>query len=349
MADVVSGAPVDFTWEAGTVRVPHVDVDANGVRVFGVDRGDFVSAIGHWFAQKRKYESRPETPAPVEKLPTPPPSAAVAFGAFHFRTADESAKTDLSWLGEPTTGAAWKDAGEGFWDEMGYPAKGIGLYRTEFRAPGAWRGKRVLLACASWDYPVFLEHATFYVNGEPAGEYRGHAWANLDVLDITAHVREGDNSLGVLVEATEVRGGYIGQLVAFPLENLREAHDLKAGWRLFKDNVKSAPVELPLDAEGRHLEAEVELAADWPEDGVFLEFEVGDRCLRLVVINGRPIAYNQFLHPYPNIMQVNLYPWAKPGQVNRIELWPDSLEAAPTRRMIVRNVRVGAVEGGEGR
>jgi len=349
VVDVVSGAPVDFTWEAGAVRVPHVDVEANGLRVFGVDRRDLLEAVQHWFAEKQRYESRPSAPAPVAKLPPPPATDALVLSPFRFRPADETAKTDLSWLTEPTTGAAWKDAGYGFWDEMGYPAKGVGLYRRDFRAPDSWRGRRVMLACASWDYPVFLEKATFYVNGEPAGEYQGHAWANFDVLDITSHLRPGDNSLGVLVEATEVRGGCIGQLVAYPLENLTEPQVLKTGWQLYADNRHSAPVELPLDASGRYLATEVRLPADWPEDGIFLEFEVGDRCLRMVVINGRPIAYNQFLHPYPNIMQVNLYPWAQPGQVNRIELWPDSMEAAPTRRLIVHSVRVGAMARGSAR
>jgi hypothetical protein len=42
-------------------------------------------------------------------------------------------------------------------------------------------------------------------------------------------------------------------------------------------------------------------------------------------------------------MQVNLYPWAKPGQVNRIELWYRTPEETAKQKMIVKSVRVGAV------
>jgi hypothetical protein len=341
--DIVTGKPVDFTWEDGAARIPNVDLDMNAVKVFGVERDSFLDAAQRWFAEKRRYETRPV----VSKSPPPaapqPPSTAVAMDTFRFRQADAGAKTDLAWLTEPTAGAAWHDASYGFWDEMGYAAKGIGLYRRTFRAPAAWRGHRVLLACASWDYPVFLERATMYLNGKRVGDYEGHPWANFDVLDITPYLKEGENALGVLVEATEVRGGYIGQLTAFPLENLEDAKDLSAGWKLYSDNQKWTPVNLPLEATGRHLETDVTLPAAWKGKDAFLEFEVADRWVGCVVINGRVIAYNGFLHPYGNIMQVNLYPWARPGEVNRIELWSYRPQEQAQQRMIVKSVRIGAV------
>lgn len=341
--DVESGKPVAFTWQDGTLRVPGLDLDANAVRVFSVPRPSLTGAVQHWFAEKRRYETRPVVaPSSEASAALPEPTAAV-MDSFRFRPTDARAKTDLSWLTEPTEGAAWKTVGHGFWDEMGYPAKGVGLYRRTFRAPAAWRGHRVLLACASFDYPVFLERAAFFLNGRPAGEYQGHAWANFDVLDVTDRIHEGDNSLGVLVEATEGRGGYIGQLVLFPLENLQEARDLTTGWRLFSDNQKWTPATLPLGTSGRHLETDVALPAGWRDTSVFLEWEVSDRWVYVVVVNGRAIAYNPFLHPYGNIMQVNLYPYAKPGQVNRIELWGRGPGEIAQQRMIVKSVRIGTV------
>ena len=61
------------------------------------------------------------------------------------------------------------------------------------------------------------------------------------------------------------------------------------------------------------------------------------------MINGRPIAYNQSVHPFGNIMQVNLHPWAKPGEINRIELWPRTPEDTPKSKLIVKSVRIGTV------
>ena len=145
------------------------------------------------------------------------------------------------------------------------------------------------------------------------------------------------------VEAEQVRGGYLGQLVVYPLEKLDDARDLREGWRLFDDNRHYRPATLPLKAAGRHLETDVALPADWQGKDVYLEFEVADRWVGIVVVNGRVIAYNQSLHPYPNIMQVNLYPWAKPGQTNRIELWPRTPEEHAAAEMTVERVRIGTV------
>jgi hypothetical protein len=42
-------------------------------------------------------------------------------------------------------------------------------------------------------------------------------------------------------------------------------------------------------------------------------------------------------------MQVNLYPWARLGEVNRIELWSYRPQEQAQQKMIVKSVRIGAV------
>ena len=340
--DQITGQPLDFGFENGTVRVPHINLEPNQIKIFGVERGNFLAALEHWFAEKQHYESRPTPTAKAEKLPIPPARDAV-FDTFYFRQAPPAVTNDLTWLTEPVTAPAWKKVGCGFWDEMGFSAKGIGLYRQTFHAPDSWRGHRVLLAFASYDYPVFLENAAVFVNGRLAGDYRAHGWANFDVLDITPLLKPGENSLAVLVSAGEVRGGYIGQLVAFALENLEDARELKNNWKFFSDNRHFAAASLPLEKTGRYLATDVALPAKWEKEGVFLEFEVGNQWVGLVTINGRPIAFNQSVHPFANIMQINLYPWAKPGEVNRIELWPLRSDEIAKQKMVVKSVRIGVV------
>jgi hypothetical protein len=347
LLDVVSGKPVGFTWEHGAIRVSGLNIAANTMRIFAVDSSDAIAAVQHWFAEKRRFESRAAAPLTVERLPSPPPTAVV-MDAFRFRqvqSTGDAGSLGSSWLAESTAGPAWQDAGYGFWDEMGFAAHGIGLYRRSFHVPAAWQGHRVLLAFVSFDYPVFLERAQVYVNAQPVGDYRGHGWSNFDVLDITQHLHQGDNAVAAAVEAREVRGGYIGQMVAYPLENLEEPIELRSGWKLFADNRQFAPATFPLKAVGRHLETDVTLPATWNGKQIFLEFEVSDRWVGCVVVNGRVIGYNQSFHPYPNIMQINLYPWAKPGQSNRIELWPRTPEETAKARMIVKSVRIGTVQG----
>ena len=96
---------------------------------------------------------------------------------------------------------------------------------------------------------------------------------------------------------------------------------------------------------GRHLETDVTVPATWKKDEVFLEWEGSERWVYLVVVNGRSIGYNAFLHPYANIMQVNLYPYIKPGEANRIELWGRGPAEIAQQKMILKRVRIGTVAG----
>jgi hypothetical protein len=342
IVDVASGQAVEFNWKDGAACIAGLTLPRGAVRVLAVDNLQPLSAVAHWFAEKCRYEARAPEIKPVEE-PPPPPATAIVFRDFRFRPAEAGTAENLAWLDEPTDRPPWQPQSYGFWDEQGQPARGVGLYRQTFRLPDAWQGRRVLLACMSFDYPVFLEKAEFYVNGRAAGQYKAHGWTNFDVLDITPYLVPGENRLAVRVDAEQVRGGYLGQLVAYPLETLDDARELREGWRLYDDNRHFRPAALPLTAKGRHLETDVALPAGWQGNDVYLEFEVADRWVGILVVNGRVIGYNQSLHPYPNIMQVNLYPWAKPGQTNRIELWPRSPEETASQKMIVQHVRIGTV------
>lgn len=342
VVDVVSGQPVKFDWESGEIRISGMALARSAVRVLGIDNPKPLTAVAHWFSEKCRYEQACPEIEPAEE-PVLPPAMSIVFREFRFRRSEGGEPQDLAWLDEPTDRAPWGPQSYGFWDEQGQPVQGVGLYRQRFQLPDAWHGRRLLLACMSFDYPVFLEQAEFYVNGHVAGQYGGHAWANFDVLDITPYLQPGENRLAVRVEAKQVRGGYLGQLVVYPLEELEKARDLREGWKLYDDNRTYQSATLPLQASGRHLETDVDLPADWQGKDIYLEFEVADRWVGIIVINGRVISYNQSLHPYPNIMQVNLYPWARAGQTNRIELWPRTPENTPSVRMAVDRVRIGTV------
>ena len=50
--------------------------------------------------------------------------------------------------------------------------------------------------------------------------------------------------------------------------------------------------------------------------------ETASQWLGSVVVNGRPINYNGYLHPFGLRAEVNLTPYLQPGRANRIELWP---------------------------
>ncbi len=321
VTQVLSGEKVDFTYENGQVKVAGLSLAAKDTLVLGWRRAGLAGAMTHWFEEKCKYAPQVKPTDPVKEADLPP-AGMVVLEQFKFRLDAAEGKAE-AWLNEPTAGQ-WKDAGYGFWDEMGYPAKGVGLYRTSFTVPPAWQGRRVMLAFASYDYPVFLEQTTAYLNGQKVCEYKGHPWANFDVTEITAGVHEGENQIAFRVEAKEVRGGYIGQVIIYPLEKLENQVEVKDGWRLMSDNLNGRVITLPTNDQGRYLTTTVKIPAEWAgrEKDILLEFASPSRRVSSVVVNGRPINFNQSGHPYGNIAQVPLYPWIKPGEVNTLELWP---------------------------
>jgi len=224
------------------------------------------------------------------------------------------AKTDLAWTREPTTGPAWKDVGYGFWDEMGFAPTGIGLYRGILPVPAAWKGKHVLLALAVFSGPVFYGTPTIYINGKLVGPGSSGGDVANTVLDVTQWVREGNNDLGILVETSDVRGGFVGTMLAYAQDDLQAVRPLTSGWRLYQDDRQFTPVALPLKARGRHLQIDASIPADWYADEIYLDFTIGlSRNLRYVVLNDHPIGLNSSGHALPNRMRINLYPWAKPG------------------------------------
>lgn len=338
--DLVSGKAVEFRCSGGMVQIPHLAIQPNEIRLFGFDGNDGLQAMTEWFSQKRRFEARATAPIKAEILPKPP-ATAVAIDQFRFRHLTSHDANQRAWLDEPTNGAGWSTIGESFWDESGYPALGVGLYRQSFRIPGNWRGRRILLAFVSFDTPVFLEKAEVFVNRQAIGEYRGHGWSNFDVWDVTGHVKADENALAVRVTAAEVRGAYLGQVVFFPLEKLEDVRELTTDWRLYRDNQHYVAASLPSKAAGRYLETRVRLPAQWNPKRIFLEFDVEERWVGCVVVNGRAIAFNQSCHPFGNIAQVNLYPWAKPGDEVCIELWPRDPASMAKTKMPLLAARIG--------
>ena len=73
---------------------------------------------------------------------------------------------------------------------------------------------------------------------------------------------------------------------------------LAGTWQAVKgDLVTAADATIPGKFTGSHLRRTLELPADWRGKTVFLHFESAEQWVGSVVVNGRPINYNGYLHP----------------------------------------------------
>ena len=59
----------------------------------------------------------------------------------------------------------------------------------------------------------------------------------------------------------------------------------------------------------------------WAGKDIFIEWSSRSSWVSSLVINGHPIGYNLYAHPYGLIVRVNVNPFIKPAEVNVIELW----------------------------
>jgi hypothetical protein len=134
-----------------------------------------------------------------------------------------------------------------------------------------------------------------------------------------------------------------------PEPALKPALDLAGPWQsVLADGLTSQPVTLPGKARGRCLVREVDLPAAWAGRSLYAHLEMPGQWLGSVVVNGHPINYNSYLHPYGLRADINLTPFAQPGRRNRVELWPFATIPPPggNPRTEEADMEIGAVRIG---
>jgi len=81
-------------------------------------------------------------------------------------------------------------------------------------------------------------------------------------------------------------------------------------------------VRLPGRTKAQFVARDVQVPASWQERNVWLHIESETQWLGSVVVNGHPMSYNGFLHPFGLRTEINVTPFVQPGEPNRVELWP---------------------------
>lgn len=349
--DLLTRQPVQFTCTPdGWVTIPNVAFAGQAVRAFAVRRANMVDALPFWWNEKTTYW---RSLAPAKAPATPAQRANVVFDRWQFHTDPD---------GTVTSSETWKQAGfdDTKWDRVPLGAwnlrsdalrdyHGVGLYRARFQVPDAWSGHRVVLSLYAMNTPIAYDRGEFFVNGTPVADYQARGWSQTLRYDVTDQLRPGENVLAVKVTGGKEFSGLAGAIWLEAEPALSPAQDLAGPWQMMGADYRSQEtVALPGKIKGRCLVRTVDVPASWAGRTVYLHLEMPSQWLGSVVINGQPINYNSYLHPYGLRTDINLAPYVRAGAGNKLELWPYATipgpgteGRAPTADMEITAVRIG--------
>ncbi|MDR3708861.1 MAG: hypothetical protein P4L33_11195 [Capsulimonadaceae bacterium] len=333
--DMATKQGVPFSYSDGMVRIPQVAIDGYQVRVFGSRRADLASGLGVWWGEKVKYWQKrdggdigyvpPTTRQVGETLPV---------DTWRF-LADRDGKLSQSdaWRLPEFPDSAWATIGRGPWNELDpglHDYRGIGLYRAQINIPPSWSNRKVLLNLYSFDRPIAYDNAVFWINGKQAATYARRTWNQTYNYDVTALVHPGANIIAVQVTGGPEFSGLSGCVWLNPQGSLEQQVDLAGPWTVYDAAYKPGPsATLPGRLTGRYVAASCDIPEKWRGKSVYVRIRTPEQWLGSLVVNGRPIVYNQYLHPFGTISDINLTPYVFFGKTNRLELWPYSTTATP--------------------
>jgi hypothetical protein len=168
------------------------------------------------------------------------------------------------------------------------------------------------------------------------------------MYDVTDQLKAGPNVLAVRVKGGKQFSGVAGAVWLAAERKLQPALDLGGEWQTASADFRSTgTVKLPGRAKACFVFREFDAPAAWKDRSVFLHVETATQWLGSVVVNGRPLNTNGYLHPFGLRAEINLTPYVQPGRANRIELWPFATiprQGKPTANpadLEVQNIRVG--------
>ena len=335
--DLETNTPVPFVVEQNGALLKNVEFKPYELKMYAVRRRSIVNDLSVWWQEKLTYWRK--TPAQIAATKVVLPEKSEQKGAeetiplesWRFRTDPDttiSRETDWTKLSfdDSDDDSGWKTSPREPWtffDSKLKDYQGVGLYRIKFTVPSSWNGRQILLSLYSWDTPIVYDIGDFYVNGTKVASYQAHGWSQTLNYDITSNIHPGENSLAIQVTGGEKLGGLGGAIWIESRTTLSPVLDLKSQWKTVdKDWVTNSDYAMPAKVTAKYLTCEVPIPADWKGRNVYLDWSSKNQWVGSVVVNGIPISYNSYVHPFPLLSRVNITPSLKAGALNTIELWP---------------------------
>lgn len=330
VTDLLTKAPVDFSYENGFVKVAGVDFATQGTRAFAAKRAEGAGALPFWWAEKTTCWK------PSEGGTLPPVQAntrTIPFNSWKFQTDPDNAMAQKTeWMQPGFADANWETLKIGPWnlqDEKLKDYRGTGLYRAAFTVPPAWKGRTVNFNLYSYNTPVVYDFGEFFLNGQKITDYQAHGGSQTLNYDVTALLKPGENVLAVRVKGSNGNGngfsGIAGSVWLEPERAYGQTLDLAGDWQAIgPDYLTRKTVTMPGNLQAKYLEKTVEIPANWAGRDTFVHVDVGGngQWMKSVSVNGHPVTLNMFSHPFGLRTEINISPYVRYGGPNTIQVWP---------------------------
>lgn len=328
VVDLITNEAVDFVAKDGGIAIKNVNFGGYEVKAFAVKRKTMVEGLPIWWGEKTFYWRRgaEERAAAAASFPAPPLDNphVIAFDVWKFQPdRDGALAAATTWRRPEFDDRSWKTMKIGPWnilDPTLRDYRGAGLYRRKFVLPPDWSNKQVLLSLYSFDTPIAYDFGRFFINGLPVADYSARGWSQTLNYDVTSKLHPGENVLAVEVHGGPQFSGLGGAIWLEAEPPLQSAVDLASGWRVVaKEGAPPVNISGPPRARGLYLVRDFDAPPNWRGQTVYLEISSSAQWLRSVLINGKPINYNGFMHPFGLWTRINLAPYLRPGS-NRLKL-----------------------------
>jgi hypothetical protein len=323
---------VPFVLGDDGVSIKGVHFNAYEIKTFAARRSTLAGSLPVWWGEKTTYWKRTPAQIAAKDMILPEPNrdigeAIIPLEKWRFQTdADNTITSQGAWTSLPFDDAAWKIKEDGPWNYFDPELSdyhGTGLYRIKFTVPRSWDGRRILLGLYDYDAPIVYDSGDFHINGTKVASYAARGWSQTLNYDVTSLAHPGENVLALKAVGGPKLGGLGGVVWIESWSPLIPSLDLNGVWQAVKgDWLTRVDAAVPGSVKAKYLVREMQIPVDWKGKGVFLEWSSRNQWVGSVVINGKPINYNAFAHPYGLFARVNVTPYLKPGERNVVEIWP---------------------------
>lgn len=338
VVNLITGKPAQFRYENGWVTIPEHRFEPYAVEMYGIESAGITTGLQAWWNEKATYWKRsgnakgmPDWAAKVAGNVSG--DAIIPIEQWRFTTdPDRAISGNGQWLRPGYSDGQWLTTAPGFWHITQAAPKdyaGTGLYRFAFTAKKD-RPAQALLNLYSFNEPVVADSGTVYINGRKLDTIPSRYGSQTYQYDISTYVQDGENIVGIEVTAGKQNSGLLGATWIEYRKPLEQARSTAKQWNMVgaPGTDGMVPAKLPGAPIARNLVADIAIPSEWKGRRVCMDLVLRSQCISIISINGSPVGNNSYAHSFGPRPRINLTPYLRFGETNRIELWSQGTVSA---------------------